>query len=167
MLQSPMTFLLNAGWAWAAVPVFAGALQQSKLLAALAGPFAGAAAVFGYYLSDSALGGTPFTAYVYEVTFWLVGYVVVGSAFALIGFAARSNTLAGLFAKSFVPTGAFIEMIFLPRWPVVDPGPDLHIAQAIVWVAAVLAVVGFTLWYLTARRQRLKDQRQNPVMPSN
>lgn len=152
LAQSPITFLLNAGWAWAAVPVWAGALQRTKLRAALVGPLAGAVAVFGYYLSDSAFGGTPFEAYWYDVTIWLVGYAVVGSVFALTGFAARSDRLAGLLARSFVPTAAFIEMIVLPRWPVVDAGPGLHIAQAIVWVAALLAVVGFTLRYLTARR---------------
>lgn len=151
-MQSPITFLLNAGWAWAAVPVWAGAMQNTKPQAAMVGPVTGATAVFGYYLSDSALGGTPFEAYWYEVVYWLVGYAIVGSAFALIGFAVRSKSLAGLLAGVFVPVGAFIEMILLPRWPVVDVGPGLHIAQAIVWVAASLAVVGFTRRYLKARQ---------------
>jgi hypothetical protein len=151
-MQSPITFLLNAGWAWAAVPVWAGALQRTRVHAASVGPCAGAVAVFGYYLSDSVLGGTPFEAYWYEIIFRLVGFAIVGSAFALIGFAARSNTVAGLLARSFVPVGAFIEMIFVPRWPVVDAGPDLHVAQAIVWVAAPLAIVSFILRYLIVRR---------------
>jgi len=148
VLQSPITFILNSGWAWAAVPVWAGALQGTRPGAVCAGPLAGAAAVFGYYLSDSALGGTPFEEYWFDVSAWLIGYAVVGSVFALIGFTARSGRLAGLLARLFVPTGAVVEMIFLPRWPVVDAGPDLHMAQVIVWIAAAVVIVGSGVRYL-------------------
>lgn len=151
--ESPATFLLNAGWAWAALPVAVGWIVGFVKLAVFAAPLAGFSAVLAYYLSDSILGGTPLSFYATDIVVWLIAFAVIGSAMGFVGVRARRPGLVGSLAALIVPLGASIEMIWLPRWPAfAERSWSLGAAQVIVWVGSAVVFI-VVIWRLRTEQR--------------
>ena len=154
------SYLLNAGWAWAALAVAAGWLiarsarpvpgggspgwsgsvarpggapaREVLGAGALAGCLAAACAVLAYYVSDCVLRAEPFGWYVQDLLVWLPAAVLLCAPLGALGALARRAGLLGLLARLVVPAGAALQMLVLA------PGFDDPLVQP-VHLEAVLA----------------------------
>lgn len=88
-VETPLAFILNAGWAWAGAVVLAGWIAKTRPLGAATGVLAGMAAVLAYYGADSILRGEPFTTYISEITYWAIAIVLMGPGLGAIGATLR------------------------------------------------------------------------------
>lgn len=150
-VETPLAFILNAGWAWAGAMVLAGWIATTPPLGAATGVLAGMAAVLAYYGADSVLRGEPFTDYRSEITYWAIAIVVMGPGLGAIGAALRGRGLTALLAGLVIPIGAAVEMIWLPRWPDGDPSLNLTIARVAVWAMAAICGAVSVRRYLRGR----------------
>ncbi|WP_049821353.1 DUF6518 family protein [Kineococcus radiotolerans] len=152
------SYLLNAGWAWAALPVLAGWWATTRLMGAVAGWVSVSAAVVAYYVSDSLVRDEPFSYYTAEMVLWLAACLLLCAPLGLSGAWSRRRDRWGLVAGLVVPLGAAVQMAVLP------PGLDGVIVypQAVwarwtVWVvAAAAAAVSAALLLRRWRRFRVR-----------
>jgi len=132
-------FLLDAGWAWAAVAVAVGWLAGGRLRSALAGAGALVAATTAYYAMDSWARGEPFLGHLPELYRWWVAGTVLGAALGVVGAAGRRPGTTGLLAQLVVPLGAAVQMAVSPPGFGGSPVPaEAVAARWLVWTGAVL-----------------------------
>jgi hypothetical protein len=133
-----LSFLLDAGWAWAAVAVATGCLAGTWIRGAVAGALALVAAAATYYAVDAMLREEPFSGYWGELRIWWLAGVVLGAALGLIGSTAGRPGPVGVLARLTVPGGAALQMILLPPN---GPAAEAGWARGLVGVGAAAAVV--------------------------
>ena len=159
------SYLLNAGWAWAALAVAAGWMATTPAPAvpgravpsggapargavgvgAAAGSLAAGGAVLTYYVSDSILRAEPFARYVDELLIWLVASVLLCGPLGAVGALVRRPGRVGLLAALVVPAGAALQVTVLaPGFdvpPVQPVHPEAVLARWLVLTTAAVAVV--------------------------
>ncbi|PRY12542.1 hypothetical protein CLV37_110102 [Kineococcus rhizosphaerae] len=137
-----LSYLLDAGWAWAALAVLAGWWARTWLLGAAAGWVSVSGAVLAYYLTDAQVRGESFSSYVGEVLLWLAACVLLCAPLGLVGACARRRDARGLVAGLVVPVGAAVQMVVLaPGLEGAIVYPQAVWARWTVWVAAAVGVV--------------------------
>lgn len=149
------TLLLDAGWAWAALAVIAGALTRDRVAGAAAGALALIGATVTYYVSDSMLREEPLALYGPELLRWSIAGVILGLALGAVGASIKDAGVIGLLAGLTVPVGAAVQMIVLPPHSgaaVVNPAATW--AQGIVFAAAAVAVAVVTARFVAGSRRR-------------
>jgi hypothetical protein len=131
------SFVLDAGWAWAALAVAVGWMATGRVRAAVAGAGALVAATLAYYLADSFHRAEPLATYLPELGLWCAAGLALGSVLGLVGAAGRRPGPAGFLARLTVPAGAAVQMA------VAAPGlsgravpVEAVWARSVVWVAA-------------------------------
>lgn len=137
--ETPLTFVLNAGWAWLAVMVLAGWIACTVPVAAVAGVLAATSAVLAYYIADSLFSVGPLAESLPEVGYWVLAVLIMGPGFGLVGAFLKARGLPAIAAGLVVPLGATVEMIWLPRWADGHENSNLTIARILVWVSAAIA----------------------------
>lgn len=112
----------NAGWAWAGLPVLAGALVRRPTAGAVAGSVGTLVALAAFSVLNAAVRGVPITEPVRGDLVWWAASVTVCPLLALLGTRFGRRGVTGLAAVLVIPVGAALEMIVLPpptgRWPV-------------------------------------------------
>lgn len=131
--------LLDSGWAWAGLAIFAGWLAGTSVRGAVAGVLALIAATFAYFVMDSVLWGGPSPLHWSEIRFWWLASGILGTPLGVVGANIRRPGIIGLFAKLTLPVGATVQMIWLANEPL-GTDPALDWARMIVWVVAGVAV---------------------------
>jgi hypothetical protein len=132
-------FLVDAGWAWAAVGLTAGWLAGERLRGAVAGGVALLVATTAYYGTDSWLRGETFSRYWPEIARWWIAAVVLGAILGGVGAVIRHPGIVGLLAGLVVPVGAALEMVLMPPGFGGRPVPvEAVCARWIVWAAAAV-----------------------------
>lgn len=144
---SPLTFVLNAEWAWGSLLFLAGRAARHWYYNA---PIAGIAAIAAYYAADSVLRSESFAGYIPELRYWIVVSVVLGIALGACGQLSRRRTALGLIAGLLPSVGAIVEMIFIPRWAIASDA-NLDIARVVV---ATVAPLAGCLWIRTWAMRR-------------
>ncbi|PPK93510.1 hypothetical protein CLV92_110138 [Kineococcus xinjiangensis] len=163
-VETPLTHVLNAGWAWAGLMVLAGWIARAHLPAVAAAILSAVAAVLAFYAAEAVLLDRPFTSSAGEVEHWLVAIAVTGPGLGLVGALTRSPTLLGLLAGAVVPVGALVELALLPRWVPAGGGTHAQVAAVAACAAAVLSlgVLGWT-W---PRRRGVATAAPEPTGPA-
>jgi len=136
------SYVLNAGWAWAALAVAAGRITGTRGRGAVAGVVCLGAAVTAYYAVDTPLRNEPFSLYGEELRFWWLAALLFGAALGAVGACIVRSGVVGLLAALTVPLGAAVQMAILP------PGLEGALVPAeaiwarwIVWIAATVVTV--------------------------
>ncbi|KAB1926865.1 hypothetical protein F8280_09660 [Micromonospora noduli] len=137
------SFILDAGWAWAAMAVLAGWLvSRSVRLAAgmLCGALAGGCtlifATSAYYGVDVIFDGDIWWGGTTQ--YWLSVSVCLGPLLGAVGALIQRSGPVGTLAVLLVPAGAALQMVLLP------PPPESAMAWPVrlsVWAAAAVAAV--------------------------
>ncbi|MEV4721052.1 hypothetical protein AB0J94_27960 [Micromonospora noduli] len=137
------SFILDAGWAWAAMAVLAGWLvSRSVRLAAgmLRGALAGGCtlifATSAYYGVDVIFDGDIWWGGTTQ--YWLSVSVCLGPLLGAVGALIQRSGPVGTLAVLLVPAGAALQMVLLP------PPPESAMAWPVrlsVWAAATVAAV--------------------------
>lgn len=154
-------FLLDAGWAWAALAVAAGWRAGGRTRGAVAGAAALLAATTAYYLMDSCLRDEPFTWYLSELGYWWLASLVLGSALGWVGAHIGRPGVVGLVAGLVVPVGAAVQMAVLaPGLDGLVVHPEARWARSIVWVGAA-----FTAALVVVRSARVQRATQPAGQP--
>lgn len=146
-LGQSLSYVMNAGWAWAGVAVAAGWVAATCLRGAIAGVVAQMAAALGYYVSDSMIHGWPFVNQLREITYWFATALVFGALLGLVGAFGRRRGVVGLLGRLVVPLGAVVEMVWPIRWPDVSDPTLLHV-RVVVGVLALTSIGVIVLRYL-------------------
>jgi hypothetical protein len=147
------SFVLDAGWAWAAVAVLAGALAAGLLTAATAGAVALVAAVGAYFAMDAVLREESLSLYGPEMARWWAVSLIAGPALGLVGALARRPGALGLVAALVVPAGAMTQMLlFPPGGGALVVTDEQEFARAIVVVAALSAAAALATRFVLSRR---------------
>ncbi|NAZ74736.1 hypothetical protein GTQ99_04765 [Kineococcus sp. T13] len=142
-----LSYLLNAGWAWAALAVLAGWWVRTWLLGAAAGWVSVSGAVLAYYVTDARVRGESFSSYGGEVLLWLAACVLLCAPLGLAGACTRRRDVWGLVAGLVVPVGAGVIVY-----------PEAVWARWTVWVvAAVGAVLSVRRWWDRRSRSASAD----------
>ncbi|WP_152628429.1 hypothetical protein [Streptacidiphilus neutrinimicus] len=137
------SYLLDAGWSWAALAVAAGLLAREYAISALAGAVALLGATMEYYVFKSwpLWGGDGSFVLDSRVIFWGGASLLTGPPLGMIGARMRRPGVLGLIAGLVVPAGAALQMIYLP--PVTNVSifdgsafPEATWARWVVWAAA-------------------------------
>ena len=177
------SYLLNAGWAWAALAVAAGWLiarwarpapgegsvarpggapaREVLGAGALAGCLAAACAVLAYYVSDCVLRAEPFGWYVQDLLVWLLAAVLLCAPLGALGALARRAGLLGLLARLVVPAGAALQMLVLAPGFDDPPVQPVHLEAVLARWLVLVAAAGAVLllvrrwWRQPARRGAL------------
>jgi hypothetical protein len=161
------SLVLNAGWAWAAVPVAAGWCAGTWRAGAVAGVLALAVTTTAYYVTDSFLRHEPIGMYRHEMRYWWLAGVGFGSLLGGVGGLVRRPGVLGLLAGLTVPVGAAVEMAWLPRWDATSMPPTLDAVRVVVWAAAALAaglvLVRYTLSSGPASTPELSDPARQKI----
>lgn len=134
-----VSFLLDAGWAWAALAVAAGWIVGTRVGGAVGGVISLAAATTVYYAVDALLRQEPFIGYLSEMWIWWLASLLLGSALGTIGASIKRPGVVGLLAGLTVPVAAAVQMVVLP--PGLDGAilhPEAVWARWIVWTTAAL-----------------------------
>lgn len=136
------SYVLNAGWAWAALAVAAGRIAGTRGRGAVAGVVCLGAAVTAYYAVDAPLRNEPFSLYGEELRYWWLAALLFGAALGAVGACIGRSGVVGLLAALTVPLGAALQMALLP------PGLEGALVPAeaiwarwIVWTAASVVTV--------------------------
>ncbi|WP_161952653.1 hypothetical protein [Actinoplanes sp. TFC3] len=128
-----VSLILDSGWAWAALAVFAGwAVHRGLLAGALAGCVALLVATFVYDSLEAAFADGPVWGSVRH--FWLLQSLLLGLPLGAIGALIRRPGPAGVLAALVVPVGAVLNMAVVPP---PSESPVAALVTATVWVAAV------------------------------
>lgn len=151
--------VLNAGWAWAGLAIWAGWIvgraRPAWLHAAIAGVVVLSLATAFYYLVKTGLQGlSPRTRSDSLLAWWSVA-VWVGPLLGVVGALTRRRDVVGWFAALVLPAGAALQMVVLP------PGHTALVVergQALVWVAAVVMVMVVTVRLLFVRSRPTRVQ---------
>jgi hypothetical protein len=153
-----VSFVLDAGWAWAALAVAAGWIARTPRSGAVAGVVALLTATTAYFTVDSIHRDEPFGSYSAELLRWWLVSVSLGWVLGVIGASARRKDAVGLAAALVVPLGAFAQMIVLPPGPG-GPGTTAAMtsARVLVITAAVLAAAAAVIRFVRHRRDRPAD----------
>jgi hypothetical protein len=157
-----VSFLLDTGWAWAAVAVLVGWLITRRggtarnrggngvLVPALAGCVALLAATAADYGLNALFDGGPLQAS--AAGFWLTRSVLLGLPLGAVGALTRRPGPTGVLAGLVVPVGAVLNMALLPPQP---DSPMARPAIATVWLTSLLLAL---LVLVTARRSPQQQQ---------
>ncbi len=159
-----VTLLLDAGWAWAALAVAAGALAGTRTSGAAAGAVALIAATTTYYITDSILREEPLAWYGPELLQWSIAGVVLGLPLGVVGASIKHAGVIGLLAGLTVPAGAAVQMIVLPpRSGAPGASPTTAWAQGIVFTAAAVAVAVVTARFIANSGRRYARGPDRPA----
>jgi Family of unknown function (DUF6518) len=154
-LDSPVSLIVNAGWAWAGVAVLAGRLAGTLPAGAAAGAGSLIATTTAYYLLDAVLRDESVGLYQAEMLYWWLAAIVVGPVLGVIGVTSRRPGALGLLARLTVPVGAIVEMLWQPR----TPSSELVRVAGMDWVrpitCAVAAIAIGVLIVAYVRRSRI------------
>ena len=112
-----VSFVLDAGWAWAGLAAVAGWMARTPRQAAVAGVIALLIATTAYVTFDSVNRDESLGAYSAEMLRWWLVSVSLGWVLGVIGAYARREDVVGLVAALVVPLGAVAQMIVLPPGP--------------------------------------------------
>jgi hypothetical protein len=146
--------LLNAGVAWAGLPVLAGWLVRRPGPAAAAGVAAAVGALVVHYAVGTALGVFGPDIWTSNLSWFVVAAVTAGPL-GLVGALARRRGPVGLLARLVVPVGALLEPVVTgsltpPRFPTTTPDRVSDVVSG-----GVLVVLGaFAVAVVVRRAQR-------------
>ncbi|GAB2647705.1 hypothetical protein GCM10027068_28940 [Prescottella soli] len=159
------TLLLDAGWAWAALAVVAGALTGVRMSGAAAGALALISATTVYYLSDSILREEPLALYGPELVQWSIAAAVLGLPLGAVGASINDAGVIGLLAGLTVPVGAAVQMLVLPPSTGASAAnPAAAWAQGIVFAAAAVAAAVVTARFVADSRRRRRAEAVDAVV---
>lgn len=156
-----ISVLMDSGWAWAGLAVFAGwlatradhARPSASAQGAAAGALALLTAVAAYAFADTVRDGGPLSSfYLNESPVWWVAGVLFGVPLGAVGACTHRPGVLGVLARLTVPVGAAAQMVLLP------PGRNAvitAIGQAIVGVAAAAGIA----FVLSRARSRPRPAR--------
>ncbi|MFF8913539.1 hypothetical protein ACF08M_09500 [Streptomyces sp. NPDC015032] len=147
-----LSLLMDAGWAWAALPVALGRLAGTRVRGASVGALALIAATGAYYVTDAFAQDEPLALYTTEMVRWWAASVLFGPVLGVVGTAIGRPGLIGLLAASTVPVGAAVQMAVLPSRPHLASTPASVVAEVIVWTAAALGIGWAVHRFWTVRR---------------
>jgi hypothetical protein len=149
-----VSVLMDSGWAWAGLAVFAGwlatrahhARPSASARGAAAGTPALLAAVAAYAFADTVRdGGSLSSFYLNESPVWWVAGVLFGAPLGAVGACAHRPGTLGVLARLTVPIGAAVQMILLP------PGRNAVITSIGQVIVGVAAAAGIALVLIRAR----------------
>lgn len=159
-----LSIILDSGWAWAALAVFAGWLVGSRAAssAAFLGGLAGLLALLGatvaYYAMDSVLRSEPVGWG--GIQFWWWASLITGPVLGAIGSRIGHRGISGLLAGLTVPIGAATQMVVLPHASSLAPTTRADtLSELIVWVGAALGAGLATAHWVAGRRSALVEGR--------
>jgi len=148
-----LSFVLDAGWAWAALAVAAGCSVGGRARSAVAGGIVLVAAATFYYGADSWFLDESYSLFLPELRNWVVAGVILGALLGLVGAKIGRRGVVGLIAGLVVPVGAAVQMLVMP------PGlgganvsAEAVWARWIVWVAAAMTAVLVLARHIAGRR---------------
>ncbi|MGW2212827.1 DUF6518 family protein [Streptomyces sp. NPDC001781] len=129
-----LSFLLDAGWAWAALAVTVGWAAVTPGRGALCGVAALTSATVSYYVVDHYLWDAGS-----DMLFWLLFGVPAGPVLGWVGSLIRRPGWTGLCAALVVPVGAAVQMAVLPPGAGLIDADPATVAAGIVWTGAALS----------------------------
>ncbi|MCA9686965.1 MAG: hypothetical protein KC457_32665 [Myxococcales bacterium] len=143
--------LLNAGWLWAGLAVFAGWVLAGRYrwpVSTAGGFVALETAVAGYYAYGVLAGdraGSGLAGISAAARLWAVSAVVLGVLLGAVGHHARRSDLLGSVARAVVPVGALAEVLVVRRLDAdafaVDPWLAWSGATVVVLAVVCLAAI--------------------------
>lgn len=153
------SYLLSAGWAWAALAVAAGRIAGTPTRGTIAGLICLAAMTAAYYAADGLLRKEDFSLYWEDLRYWWLVALLVGPPLGAVGACIGRRGVAGVLAALTVPLGAAVQMALLaPGLEVALVPVEAIWARWIVWIAATVIAVSVLVRFL---------QSDNPATASD
>ena len=169
---SALTYVLNAGWAWAGLMVAGGLCARAPLGGMVTALVAAAFANTAYYLGDSWWAGASqpgvvverdsFMVALPEVGLWTLVALVLAPGLGVVGALQRRRDLWGLLAVAVVPVGASVEMLLPRRWGETTATEET-VVRWLVWITSAALIAWALRRYMRWRgRKDMHDEQPHP-----